>query len=124
MIYVWYENLAFLFLVFIFLMCFFLIGKPKLKKLPSVEVARKYSTPELLCKASGWPVPRLSWWRLNGSQIHNGNYSYSYMIKLNDNGLLMKILSIEGYHHGIYFCRAENIFGASEEYVNIMVKSK
>ena len=104
-------------------MCFFLIGEPKLSKLPSVVIAQKDSTPELLCKASGWPVPRLSWWG-NGFKIHNGNYSYSYMIKLKDNGLLMKILTIEGYHHGTYFCRADNMFGASEEYVNIMVKSK
>ena len=36
----------------------------------------------------------------------------------------MKILTIEGYHHGTYFCRANNMFGESEEYVNIMVKSK
>ena len=105
-------------------MSLLLIGKPKLTKLPSVIIAEAGSTPKLVCKASGWPVPRLSWWR-NGSKINDGDYYYSYMIrKRDDNRLIMKILSIEGYHHGTYFCRADNIFGASEEYVNIMVKSK
>ena len=117
------QELRISLFVFILLMCLFLTGKPKLQKLPSVKIAETYSTPELVCKASGWPVPRLSWWR-NGSKIRDGDYHYSYVIKRDDNWLMMKILSIEGYHHGTYFCRADNIFGASEEYVNIMVKSK
>ena len=124
MIHVWYRNFEFLFYFHsFFFMSLLLIGKPKLTKLPSVIIAEAGSTPELVCKASGWPVPRLSWWR-NGSKIRDGDYHYSYVIKRDDNGLMMKILRIEGYHHGTYFCRADNIFGASEEYVNIMVKSK
>ena len=118
------QELRFSFLVFILSISLFLIGKPKLTKLPSVIIAEADSTPKLVCKASGWPVPRLSWWR-NGSKINDGDYYYSYMIrKRDDNRLIMKILSIEGYHHGTYFCRADNIFGAFEEYVDIMVKSK
>ena len=113
----------FFFFFFILLMSLLLTGKPKLTKLPSVTIANEYSSPELVCKASGWPIPRLSWWR-NGSKIHDGDYLHSFMIRKRDNGLSMKLLSIEGYHHGTYFCRAENMFGASEEYVNVMVKSK
>ena len=117
------SNFFFIFIVFFFI-SLLLIGKPKLTKLPSAIIAEAGSTPELVCKASGWPVPRLSWWR-NGSKINDGDYYYSYMItKRDDDRLIMKILSIEGYHHGTYFCRADNVFGASEEYVNIMVKSK
>ena len=111
------------FFVLIILMFFLLIGKPKLRRLPSVKIAESGNTPKLVCEASGWPVPGLSWWR-NGSKIHDGDYHHSYMIRKIDNQLLMKILAIEGYHQGTYFCRADNILGTSEEYVNIMVKSK
>jgi len=119
---VWCSNFAFF--VLTILMCLLLIGKPKLRRLPSVITATAGNTPELVCAASGWPVPRLSWWR-RGSEIHDGDYYYSYMIrKVDGNQLSMKILAIEGYHHGTYSCRADNILGVSEEYVNIMVKSK
>ena len=101
-----------------------LTGKPKLRKLPSVKIAEINSTPELVCKASGWPVPSLSWWR-NDTKINDGDYLHSYMIRKKDgNKLSMKILAIDGYHHGTYFCRAHNMFGTSDEYVNIMVKRK
>jgi len=119
---VWYSNFAFFVLTILMRLLF--IGKPKLRRLPSVITATAGNTPELVCAASGWPVPSLSWWR-RGSEIHDGDYDYSYMIrKVDGNQLSMKILLIEGYHHGTYSCRAENIFGVSEEYVNIMVKSK
>lgn len=114
------------FFVLINLMSLLLIGKPKLNKLPSVKIADVDSTPELVCRASGWPVPRVSW-RRNGSVIHDGEYHNSFMIRKDenvDNKLLMKILAIEGYHHGTYSCHAQNALGESEEYVNIMVKSK
>ena len=123
MIHVGFGDFAFIFFVFILLMSLLLTGKPKLKKLPSVMIANEYDSPELVCKASGWPLPGLSWWR-NGSKIRDGDYLHSFMIRRLDNGLSMKLLSIEGYHHGIYFCRAENMFGTSEDYVNVMVKSK
>ena len=120
---VWYGYFAFFF-VLIILMSLLLIGKPKLRKLPSVIIAEVDRSPELVCKASGWPVPRLSWWR-NGAMIYDGEYLNSFMIrKTVDNGLSMKILVIEGYHHGTYSCRADNVLGTSQEYVNIMVKSK
>jgi len=103
-------------------MSLLLIGKPKLRKLSPVIEAEANTTPKLVCEASGWPVPSLSWWR-NGSKIHDGDYLHSYMIRKSDiNQLWMKILAIEGYHHGTYSCRANNTLGASEEYVNIMVK--
>ena len=123
MIHVWFGNFAFIFSVFILLMSLLLTGKPKLKKLPSVMIANEYESPELVCKASGWPLPGLSWWR-NGSKIRDGDYLSSFMIRRLDNGLAMKLMDIVGYHHGTYFCRAENLFGASEDYVNVMVKSK
>jgi len=98
--------------------------KPKLNKLPSVKRADAGSTPKLVCRASGWPVPRISW-RRNGSVIQDGEYHSSFMIRKDenvDNQLIMKILAIEGYHHGTYSCHAENALGESEEDVNIMVK--
>ena len=105
-------------------MTLLLTGKPKLSKLPSVKIAKAGSTPELVCKASGWPVPSLSWWR-HDSKINDGDYLHSYMIRERyGNELSMKILDIKGYHHGTYFCRAHNIFGTSDKYVNIMVKRK
>ena len=104
-------------------MSLLLIGKPKLTKLPCVMIAKEDGKPELVCEASGWPSPRLSWWR-NGSKIRDGDYLHTFMIKRSGNRLSMKILIIKGYHHGTYICRAENMFGASEEYVNVMVKSK
>lgn len=108
------------------LMSLLLIGKPKLNKLPSVKKAEVDRTPELVCIASGWPVPRITW-RRNGSIIHDGEHRSSFLIRKDenmDNKLSMKILAIEGYHHGTYSCHAENALGEAEEYVNIMVKSK
>lgn len=96
-------------------------SKPKLRKLPSVVIAVVDSTPKLVCQTSGWPVPHLSWWR-KGAEIRDGDHLNSYMIKRDDKGLMMKIMTIAAFHHGTYFCRADNIFGTSEEYVNIMVK--
>lgn len=101
-----------------------MIGKPKLKKLPSVIIAEVDRTPELVCEASGWPAPRLSWWR-NGSMIHDGDLGHSYIIRKTGGNLLsMRIIVVDGRHHGTYSYRADNVFGTSEKYVNIMVKSK
>ena len=99
-------------------------AKPKLVKLPSVKIADIGDTPEVKCEGIGWPLPRKSWWR-NGSRIHDGDYHSSYLlINLSGNTLAMKILAIDGYHHGTYTCRAENMFGIAEENVYVMVKSE
>lgn len=100
-------------------------AEPKLEKLPSVKIVDKGDVPELGCRGSGWPMPRVSWWR-NGSEILDGDYFHSYIIRyyLGNNLLSMKILDVVGYHQGTHTCRAENLFGTIEENVYIMVKSE
>ena len=81
-------------------------------------------SPKISCKARGWPTPRTSWWR-NGSQIHNGDYYYSYIVYHSaDNIVSLVIIAIEGFHHGTYTCRADNLFGTSVADITFMVKRK
>ena len=76
------------------------------------------------CRADGWPIPHASWWR-NGSQVFDGDFHASYIVtNPTDNESVLKIIDIEGDHHGMYTCRAENMFGTAEETVNVIVKRK
>ena len=92
--------------------------------MPSVEIVERGNSKNLVCKASGWPAPSLSWSK-NGKKIHNGSYSNSYKIEQRDvNTLDLGILRASNHHHGTYTCRAHNLFGTSTQDINIMIKRK
>ena len=93
-------------------------------KFVPVKIVESGRSPEILCKARGWPTPRTSWWR-NGLQIRDGDYHHSYRVKhLADNTVTLLIVAIEGYHHGTHTCRADNLFGTSVADITFMVKRK
>ena len=92
--------------------------------MPSVEIVDKGLNTEVVCKASGWPAPSLSWWK-NGTKINNGSYSNSYKIEQRDvNTLDLGISRASNHHHGTYTCRAHNLFATSTHEINIMIKRK
>ncbi|XP_073233680.1 contactin-5-like [Porites lutea] len=101
-------------------------SKPTLQPLPSVKIVEKGRITEVVCKASGWPAPRLSWWK-NDVEIHHGYYYNSYFIHPSSRGpnvntLNMGLLIASNHHHGTYTCRAHNLFGTSTQDINIMIK--
>ena len=103
-------------------------GKPTLQPLPSVEIVEKGLNTEVVCKASGWPAPNLSWWK-NGVKIYHGYKYNSYSIYPssrgpNFNALNMGLIIASNHHHGTYTCRAHNLFGTSTQDINIMIKRK
>ena len=101
------------------------VGKPTLRKLKHVKIVKDGHDVVMTCEAeSGWPLPRVSWWK-KGLLVRDGDFYESFTLdRLANNILIMRILGTEGYHHGTYTCRAENMFGTSVEEVNIMVKRK
>lgn len=99
-------------------------GKPKLRNLPLVKIVNQHYSSEIGdCRVdAGWPRPDVSWWR-KGSQLHDNDQSYSIVINNYSSKLSqLKILAINGYQHGTYTCRADNIFGTSEQEVIVMIK--
>ena len=103
----------------------FSTAKPMLEAIKPVIIAIDGGTPEVgECKARGWPVPRVTWWR-KGTNLRNYDYLSSYILtRYAENWLSMKITTIEGYHHGTHTCRADNLFGTAVENVIVMVKRK
>ncbi|XP_022807987.1 hemicentin-1-like [Stylophora pistillata] len=99
-------------------------AKPKAQTSDSaVRIVDLGNTPELECRAYGWPVPRVSWW-LNGSQIHHLDAQNTYLLHQQAvNVLSMKILIVrEEHQHSKFTCRADNVFGTSERSVEIQVR--
>lgn len=96
--------------------------------MPSVEIVEKGLNTDVVCKASGWPAPRLSWWK-NGVEIRHGDYYNSYSIHPSSRGpdvntLNLGLIIASNHHHGTYTCRADNLFGTSTQDINIMIKRK
>lgn len=103
---------------------FYPTAKPKAQTSDSaVRIVDLGNTPELECRAYGWPVPRVSWW-LNGSQIHHLDAQNTYLLHQQAvNVLSMKILIMrEEHQHAKFTCRADNVFGTSERSVEIQVR--
>lgn len=69
-------------------------------------------TAEFSCIASGSPVPKVTWRRLNGSLPVN------HVIK----GGNLVISDVKEQDIGIYICRASNMEGISETSANLIVK--
>lgn len=104
--------------------CFVYPAKPNVQTSDAaVRIVDYGNTPELECRANGWPVPRVSWW-LDGSEIQHFDDDYTYILRrYGENILFMKIISVtKKYQHAKFTCRADNVFGTSERSVEIQVR--
>lgn len=99
-------------------------GKPKVNKLPRFRTVEERDWPKIGdCSAKGgWPTPSVSWWR-SGRMIHNNDHQATYWIIQDSQSLsVFKIRDVQGYHQGVYTCRADNMFGTATEDVTVRVK--
>lgn len=57
--------------------------------------------------------------------IHNNDLQATYWIIQDSQSLsVFRIRDVQGYHQGIYTCRADNMFGTATEEVRVTVKRK
>ena len=101
-------------------------GKPKVNKLPRFRTVEERDWPKIGdCSAKGgWPTPSVSWWR-SDRMIHDNDHQATYWIIQDSQSLsVFKIRDVQGYHQGVYTCRADNMFGTATEDVTVRVKRK
>ena len=57
--------------------------------------------------------------------IHDNDHQATYWIIQDSQSLsVFKIRDVQGYHQGVYTCRADNMFGTATEDVTVRVKRK
>lgn len=85
-------------------------GAPVITKHPSNAVVEKNSPAELTCRASGFPEPKISWYR-NGVEIPTERRRSI----LPDGNLyfIRTVSSKRKTDSGIYSCKAKNRFGTA-----------
>ena len=78
------------------------------------------------CKATGDPVPAISWY-FNGTMINISDTS-KYNVVSSINGLiitsLLTIMNLQSSDAGIYMCEGENFIGPDQSYGILTVNGK
>ena len=78
------------------------------------------------CKATGDPVPTLSWY-FNGAMINISDIS-KYNVSSSINGLiitsLLTIMNLQSSDAGIYICEGKNFIGSDQSFGILTVNGK